>query len=385
MHKSIQLEKALILTQNIFFPLVIFALSLFVFYALSPFSSTTSLVFHNLIYLFAFGTIITLLYFNRGKAVFLLFTIILGYTSTNLFKHLYGAEFISSPAYLVLGIFFSLNILIFYFLQPKQLLQKNNIWILILIFLEICISEIIINKQINLGLIITSINIIPLTILIITCIISFINAIRTGSISDYNLFFAFMCQIFAFCYSTSASGLTIFTLGSILCILSAIIQNIYTETYKDVLTGQYSRSSYIIHSKNLPLKYCIGLIKIDDYDKIGSNFGKRIQNTLTKLIATTIADIEKEENIYRYNADEFIIIYKNLDKKEGLEHLETIRRAVASSLYEYSSKRNPLKLTVSVCVAEKKRSDASSFEVLMRADKALQKARSFSHNVSHQA
>lgn len=385
MHKFIQIEKALALTKNMFFPLMVFTISLFSFYALSPFSSSTNNILHNSIYILSFGAIITLLYFNRGKAVFLLLSVILGYTFSNLFKHLYGDDFLLSPAYSILGICVSLNLFIFYFLQPKIFLQKMNLWILITIFLEISIAEFIINKQIYLGILIASVNIIPLTIFIISIMISFFNAIHTGSISDYNLFFAFLSQFFAFYYSSSASGLTIFNFASILCIISAIIQNIYKETYTDILTGQYSRSSYIIHNKHFPLKYCIGLIKIDDYDKIGSNFGKRIQNTLTKLIADTIADIEKDENIYRYNSDEFIIVYKNIDKKEGLEHLEKIRRAVASSLYEYNPKKNSLKLTVSVCVAEKKRSDASSFEVLMRADKALQKARSFSHNVSHQA
>ncbi len=385
MHKFTQIEKTLALTKNMFLPLAFFAFSLFAFYALSPFSPLINQIFHNSIYILACGSFMTLLYFNRGKSVFLLLTIILGYILTNLIKQLYINDFLLSPAYLILETFVSINLLVFYFFHPRQLMQKTNLWILLTIFIEFAIGEIIIKQQINLGIIFNNINLIPLSLFITVTLISFINATKSGGITDYNLFFAFICQTLAFYYSSSVSGLTIFTFTSILCIISAIVQNIYTETYTDTLTNLYSRSSYIIHSKSFPLKYSIGLIKIDDYDKIGSNFGKRIQNTLTKLIANTIIDIEKDENIYRYNTDEFIIVYKNMDKKEGFERLETIRRTIASSLYEYSIKRNALKLTVSVCIAEKKRSDATSFEVLMRADKALQRARSFSHNVSHQA
>lgn len=79
-------------------------------------------------------------------------------------------------------------------------------------------------------------------------------------------------------------------------------------------------------------------------------------------------------------------MYKNLDKKESFERLETIRRAVASASFVYHPRRKPIKLTVSAAVSEKKRSDANSFEVLVRAlQGSLPKPRSFSHNVTSQA
>lgn len=112
-------------------------------------------------------------------------------------------------------------------------------------------------------------------------------------------------------------------------------QNIYAETYKDALTGLASRNSYIIHSKDFPLKYSLGIISIDDYDKLASSFSRRGQNVLTKLIASKIVELEKDESIYRYGDDEFVIMYKNLDKKESFERLETIRRAVASASFVY--------------------------------------------------
>ena len=44
-----------------------------------------------------------------------------------------------------------------------------------------------------------------------------------------------------------------------------------------------------------------------------------------------------------------------------------------------------LKLTVSCCVSEKKRSDDNSIEVLIRTRKALQKAYQFTQNVTSKA
>ena len=82
---------------------------------------------------------------------------------------------------------------------------------------------------------------------------------------------------------------------------------------------------------------------------------------------------------------EFIIIFKNEDKKESFEHLEQIRRAIASTDFMLGNRKKGLKLTVSCCVSEKKRSDDSSLDVLVRARKALQKTYQFTQNVTTKA
>ena len=92
-----------------------------------------------------------------------------------------------------------------------------------------------------------------------------------------------------------------------------------------------------------------------------------------------------DENLYRYSNSEFIIIYKNESKKESFEHLEQIRRAIASAEFVLNNRKKSIKLTVSTCVSEKKRSDANAIEVLYRIHKTLQKANEFSHNISSQA
>ena len=48
-------------------------------------------------------------------------------------------------------------------------------------------------------------------------------------------------------------------------------------------------------------------------------------------------------------------------------------------------RKKPIKLTVSCAVSEKKRSDANSVEVLVRAHKALQKTYKFTQNVTSKA
>ena len=103
------------------------------------------------------------------------------------------------------------------------------------------------------------------------------------------------------------------------------------------------------------------------------------------MIAGRITEEEGEENVYRYNEDEFVIVFRNEDKNESFEHLEKIRRSIASAEFVLNNRKKAVKLTVSTCVSEKKRSDANSIEVLFRAHKTLQKANEFSHNISSKA
>ena len=365
-----------------------FAFALLSFYISGSFSETTNIVLHICFYLISLSSALTLLYFNQNKPIFFFLVIIVSYIFINLLKHTYNTEYISSSAYLNLSVLSPFCLLILYFFPEQPLLRRNNIWILLGLFIVFSIAENLAKYNIGLDIPISSQS--KLNIIAIICYTSlllcpFINAIRNGSISDYNYFFAFLCQMLAFIYSDNSSGLVAFSLAAAMCLLSALAQNIYNSIYKDQLTGLDSRNSYIMHTKHLPLKYSLGIISIDDYDKIGSNFGRRIQNTLTKIIANKIIELEAEENIYRYSPDEFVIVYKNLDKKESFERLEVIRRAIASAQFQYSPRRKTIKLTVSACIAEKKRSDANSFEVLVRADKLLKKTRKFSHNVTSKA
>ncbi len=388
MKKLAKIEKIIPLIGNMLLPAFLFAGALISFCLEGTFSDTTTSVFHSGFYLLSFSSFLVLLYFNRGKPVFIFLLIALAYVLINFFKHVFGAEYAHSAAYISLSTLMPLNLLILYFLPAKNFFNKINIWILLAIFAQYSLAELLARHNIALGISAYSpdtLNFISLAAFVILLLATLYNSVISGSIADYNYFFTALSVCLAFYYSDSSSGLSVFCFCAVLISLSALAQIIYNETYKDTLTGLDSRNYYIIHSKNLPFKYCVGVISIDDYDKLGINFGRRIQNILTKLIAEQIVNLEKDENIYRYDDDKFVIVYKNLDKNESFERLEIIRRAVASAQFEFSSRHKPIKLTVSAGVSEKKRSDANSFEVLTRADKAMQKIRAFSHNVTSKA
>jgi diguanylate cyclase (GGDEF)-like protein len=185
-----------------------------------------------------------------------------------------------------------------------------------------------------------------------------------------------------FYFSSSASALSVFFFVSQLIIVIDLLFTLIYNHFYDENTGFYSRNSYLIKSKHFPFKYNLGIISIDNYDKLQKTFGYKKQKILTNLIAEVIQELTSEETVFRYAPDQFVVLYKDKDNKESFAHLDNIRRIIAGVSFGWSSKQQPIKLTVSCSLAEKKRSDAGALEVLVRADKAMRKTLKFTHNVT---
>lgn len=387
---NLHFEKVLPAIKNIFIPAFIAGFAILCFYIHGPITKVSMLTLHTSFYVLSFTSNMILLYFNYRKPIFFIFCLVLSYMLINLIKAKYGANYLDSAAYNNLCFFIPINLGLFFFWPNRRLLKRENIYLLLAIFVQYAIAEqlsrydlkLSFNHNANMTSGLSDTNLCIFGILLVA---TFIKSSISGRIMDYSLFFASLCISVGVYHSDSATALSSFYASASLCIIIAIIQTLYNETYRDTLTGLSSRNAYMIHSKDFPLKYSIAIISIDDYEKFGNTMGRRSQNILTKLVATKIAELEKDEAIYRYNDDEFVLLFKNEDKEESFEKVEVIRRAVAAASFLFNPKRPPLKLTVSAAVSEKKRSDANSVEVLVRARKVLQKTRSFSHNVTSKA
>lgn len=389
MQKLALAEKIVPLIAHMLLPAVLFGAALLWFYLGAPFGGGVTAGMHVFFYIFSFAGTIILLYFNLSKALFSILSIVVAYVLINLLKNVGGETYAASAAYQNLSVLLPLNLLFFYFWPNHRFLSQKTVALLLGFFAEYALAEHLSRAGISLNLSTGSaengFNLPSFGLFLVLSVCTFVNAVRHGDIWNYNAFFAGLFCGCGLYYSASPSGLTIFFLGAVLCLLLSITQNIYLETYYDPLTGLFSRNSFIIHAKKFPVKYSLGIVSIDDYDKLAANFGKPVQNALIKLITAKLLELEKEDSIYRYSPDEFVIFYKNLDKNETFERIETVRRAVASALFEYSPRKKALKLTISGAVSEKKRQDLTAFEVLVRARKVLQKTRSFSHNVTSKA
>ncbi len=387
---SFNIKQSILLIKNSFIPALFFAGSLLAFYGYVDLSENTMLSLHYAFYALNFVSFLILLYFNRRKPVFFILLLLLSYILINYIKRTYGETYQTTPAFANLCFFIPLNLGFFCFYPPKQLMKKENVYFLLGLFIQYAVAEKISAAGIALKYNFftqTTDNLNDLSLLLFLALIAatFIQTSFNGYILSSALFFAVMGIFFGFYYSSSATALTLFFSSAALSLTIAVIRNIHYTTYKDILTGLPSRNSYIIDAKKFPLKYSIGIICIDDYARLRRIFGLSSANALTRMITQRIMETETEEPVYHYSEDEFVIIFKNEDKNTGYERLEKIRRAVASAEFIIKGNTKPLKLTVSCSVSEKKRSDANSYEVLVRAHKAMQKTHQFSQNVTSKA
>lgn len=386
----LQLDRFFPLLKNTTLPAILFAVALLGFYLHQPVTEETLHYLHISFYGLGFLSFLILLYFNQNKPVFFILTLVISYILINLFKRNYTDEYILSPEYINLSILIPLNLLIFYFLPNKRLMTRHNVYLLLFILAEYTIAEKLSLSGFNFGSSLgiatySSLNNLSLALFSITLISLFISCSLSGNILDSALFFATLEICFGFYYSPSPSALTLFFSASTLTLCLAICGHLYYSTYKDILTGMASRNSFILHAKDFPMKYSIGIILIDDYARLNKVFGKSGLNILTKMIAERLQQIETEAQIYRYNDDEFVIVFRGDDKNIAFDRIETIRRSIASANFMLRGYKKPIKLTVSGSISEKKRSDANAVEVLVRADKALQKAYKFTQNITTKA
>lgn len=375
--------------QNSMLPAFLFAAALLGFYLYGNISRDSMLTFHVSFYILNLVSTGILIYFNQRKPVLYLLVISLSYLLINYFKKRYSLDYLSSPAYLNLCFFVPLNLGLFYFWPNRRLLTHYTVYWLLFVFAQYALAEHLTAQSISLALNLSSdtINLNTLSVILFTVVslAAFIRMVYSGSIMDSALFFAGLNVFAGFYYSSSPTALTIFFCAAAATTCYAIARNLYYTTYSDPATGLASRNAYLQQAKSFPLKYSLGIVCIDNYEHLGKVFGRRGLNALTKMIASRLLETENENPVFRYSEDEFVIIFRNEDKKESFEKLENIRRAIASTEFMLGNRKKGLKLTVSCCVSEKKRSDDNSIEVLVRTRKALQKAYQFTQNVTSKA
>ncbi len=378
------LEKYLPLIGNMLIPVVIFTAGLLSYLAYGGFDFATAQIYHRSFYILSLISLLILLNFNYGRPLFFMVAIAITYVVLNYLKNRFGTDAFSHVWMQNLKALVPWNLLLFYLYSKHRFISRRSLLMVIVLIVEYTIAEIL--GRYNIGLTIPHLQFNFLSCLgfLVLFFWSLVNAVKEGKLYDYAVFFSSLSVGSGLWFADNASGLALFFfIAQLLLVIYFIYTHIHNYYY-DGQTSFYSRNSYLIQSKSFPLKYSLGIVSIDNYDKLLNLFGLSKLNIITGLIADVLQDLTPEDTIYRYAPDQFIILYKKLDKKEAFAELEKIRRTIAGLSFAVSERQKPLKLTVSCSVSEKKRSDASAVEVLMRADKAMRKTLKFSHNVTSQ-
>lgn len=375
--------------QNSLLPAFIFAWALLGYFVYGEISVLARHNLHLIFWLSGLGSIAVLAYFNRRKPLFFALIIILSYIIINWLKRHYSLDYLSTTDYINLCFFAPLNLTLFYFLRNKKLFSQQSFWLLVFVFAQLTLGEYF-NTQ-NIVISFNSeadgINLNSLSVLLFLAflIAAFVKCNLSGYIEDTALFFSGLNIFAGFYYSASSTALAIFFSAASITLLVGTVRNIRYALRYDFLTGLSSRRAYLKESAKFPMKYSLAVICLDNYENIYKVFGQFKTNKLIQMLANRLSELEPENPLYRYSADEFILVFKNDNLKQSYDKLEAIRKEIASSEFMFSSRQKGIKITISGCVSEKKRSDSNATEVLVRARKALQKAYQFTQNLISKA
>ncbi len=185
-----------------------------------------------------------------------------------------------------------------------------------------------------------------------------------------------------------------YLLAAQLILLLSMVEDSYRLAFIDPLTGLEGRRALDERLRSLRGKYCLAMVDIDHFKIFNDRWGHESGDQALRMVARKLAGVGGGGRAYRYGGEEFTIVFENLDLTHAREHLETLREAIASSVFGIrgadrpkkapptrAAKNTPkVKISVSMGLACSDASRPTPKLVLKAADAALYRAKKAGRN-----
>ncbi|NOR54677.1 MAG: diguanylate cyclase [Sulfurovum sp.] len=150
----------------------------------------------------------------------------------------------------------------------------------------------------------------------------------------------------------------------------------------DTLTGLYNRAKLdellqdeLNRSKYLHQPFGLAIMDIDHFKKINDSYGHQVGDTILKEIGKLITEeLRSTDKVIRWGGEEFLILYRETDKKEVLKRIETLRLHIEKHLFPISTM-----ITASFGLTLYTKDDTID-SIIQRADNALYLAKNNGRN-----
>ena len=163
------------------------------------------------------------------------------------------------------------------------------------------------------------------------------------------------------------------------------IQEVQAKSFQDALTKLANRASFdeffakeLVRFHHKQFDLAIAVIDLDDFKRINDTFGHTAGNKTLQVIAETLTKVMGiDVFICRYGGEEFVLIFKNVDKITVMNRLNMLRKKVASLPFTFKGTRVNITLSIGVTLVQREDIVHSAFE---RADTALYRAKNEGKN-----
>lgn len=347
--------------------------------------------------------------FNRNREFFIIVILTLYFIVNN---HIITNSNISinvSDIYILVCFLVPFNILIFALLKERGILSLwGSLRIGFIVFQLLFVSWVISSEETKvldmlrkdiLPLDIHSIT--PITELgLVVIIIALIILIARQFLlkSSYDIYFAnvlLVILIILHNYDNQILYSVFFSTAGIILIVS-IIQYSYSIAFHDELTGLPSRRALRQDMMKLGVNYSIAMLDIDFFKKFNDKYGHDTGDEVLKLVASIIRDVKGGGKSFRYGGEEFTILFPGKSISDVMPFLEELREKIEKRGFIVRSKdrpkkkpkkktnrsrtARPIKITISVGVAQKNERNKTPDTVLKAADSALYRAKKKGRN-----
>lgn len=181
-------------------------------------------------------------------------------------------------------------------------------------------------------------------------------------------------------------------------LLIAVLQESHRLAFRDELTNLPSRRALEERLAGLGPRYAVAMVDVDHFKQFNDAHGHHVGDQVLKLVAARLARIEGGGVSYRYGGEEFCVLFPDRSLEEAMPHLERLRkdiedyriavrggdrpkaREAGSRLRAARSPEKTLSVTVSVGAAERDDTLIRPLLVIRAADEALYRAKRAGRN-----
>ncbi|HRP67975.1 MAG TPA: diguanylate cyclase [Turneriella sp.] len=165
-------------------------------------------------------------------------------------------------------------------------------------------------------------------------------------------------------------------------------QELRLRSVTDYLTGPYNRRYFyevVIANMSYAIRMrrnlCIAMLDIDFFKKVNDNYGHEAGDAVLKHFTGTIKyQIRKYDILARYGGEEFVIQFFDCTLERGLEFLNRIRDALATSPCVYESHTIYYTFSAGIVSLEEVDADSPLERMIEMADKRLYSAKKSGRN-----
>ena len=233
--------------------------------------------------------------------------------------------------------------------------------------------------------------------LFITGLILAIRLLQTSSILVAGIVSSFVAITTAVHFSSQPQLATMFLLIAGILIIISITINAYSLAYLDELTNLPSRRALSQNITTLGKNYCIAMVDVDHFKKFNDKYGHDIGDQVLKKLASQLRQVRGGKS-FRYGGEEFTVLFANKNLHEAQMFCNELCKNVADNPFMLRNKKRPktkqadgtykrqqnqskpLKITISIGLAERSQELLTADDVIKQADKALYKAKNNGRN-----